>query len=497
MTGFEPAASSSRTKRATGLRYIPKTDDKYNKPAMKRIVFVIFIIGASFSLNGQSPVVTNKHFSIGSYGRAGIARGDQGLYPRALNLNGMGSIGGRLEEADYFELATAFRFAPISGDIDTTNITVQARLSLYTTQGQIIGNVTSKSFGGITAALPELFAEAKNIMGSPWSVWVGARFFRGDDIHIIDHFYFDDHSSQGFGIKYKNTQFSIMLPGAVDTSSSLPPYFYLNIVNGTPVLGLRNRSVYILEHIVPIANGYVKLLAEYQRLAKGDLSDTTTSTNYPADNGYVLGVKFRKEFIKELPGSFYDASIRFGAGIANGGDGGSSKTFLTYGGPNLETQKFKSAWSLAITQSILWNFNTHYSINAYGIYTKSKGASESQDKTPDFHGRLLFNRKTDFALGFRGTWYIKNWFHLLHELNFASRKDGTQDPAQMIKLCIAPTIVPNGKRDVWSRPHFRFVYSVARYNKFAAENLYSPYLAQTGSQRWGHYFGIKTEWWIW
>jgi hypothetical protein len=24
MTGFEPAASSSRTKRATGLRYIPK-----------------------------------------------------------------------------------------------------------------------------------------------------------------------------------------------------------------------------------------------------------------------------------------------------------------------------------------------------------------------------------------------------------------------------------------------------------------------------------------
>jgi hypothetical protein len=26
MTGFEPAASSSRTKRATGLRYIPKCD---------------------------------------------------------------------------------------------------------------------------------------------------------------------------------------------------------------------------------------------------------------------------------------------------------------------------------------------------------------------------------------------------------------------------------------------------------------------------------------
>jgi maltoporin len=165
--------------------------------------------------------------------------------------------------------------------------------------------------------------------------------------------------------------------------------------------------------------------------------------------------------------------------------------------PNLNTQKFKSAWSLAITQSILWNINKHYSINAYGVYTKSKGASDSLNMTPDYKGKLLFNRKTDFAIGARGTWYITNWFHLLHELNFSSRKDGTQDAAQMFKLSIAPTIVPNGKRDVWSRPHFRLVYSVAQYNQFAADNLYSPYLAQTGSKRWGHYFGVKTEWWLW
>ena len=116
---------------------------------------------------------------------------------------------------------------------------------------------------------------------------------------------------------------------------------------------------------------------------------------------------------------------------------------------------------------------------------------------PDYNGKLLFNRKTDFAIGARGTWYAKDWLHILHELNFASRKDGSQDPAQMFKISVAPTIVPNGKRDVWSRPHFRLVYSVARYNKFAADNLYSPYLAQTGSKRWGHYIGVKTEWWLW
>ena len=185
-----------------------------------------------------------------------------------------------------------------------------------------------------------------------------------------------------------------------------------------------------------------------------------------------------------MPGSFYDMSVRIGTGIANGGDGGASKTFLTYGGPNLETQNFRKAWSLAVTQSILWNVNRHYSVNAYGIFTKSKGASDSLNKTPDYHGRMLFNRKTDFAIGARATWYAKDWLHILHELNFASRKDGTQDPAQMVKFSLAPTLVPNGKRDVWSRPHFRFVYSVARYNEFASNNLYSPYLAQAGSRRW-------------
>ena len=91
-----------------------------------------------------------------------------------------------MEENDYVEMITAFQFEPVSSGTDTTIITIQSRLAFYTTQGQIIGNVTSNSYGGLTVALPELFAEAKNIMGSKWSMWVGARFFRGDDIHLID-----------------------------------------------------------------------------------------------------------------------------------------------------------------------------------------------------------------------------------------------------------------------------------------------------------------------
>ncbi len=468
---------------------------------MKALTYLLaFFLLATTCLNAQEPVISNKHFSFGSYGRVGVAYGigAQGQFPRSLNLNGMGSIGGRFEENDYVELASALHFYPVSATKDTTTINVQARMAFYTTQGQIIGNVNSKSMGGLTAALPELYAEAKNINGSKWTAWVGARYFRGGDIHIIDHFYFDDHSSQGFGVKYNNTQFSIMFPGSVDTNSTLPPYFYLNIVNGTPVLGLRNRTVSIIEHVINTNTGYIKLLGEFHRLADASGSDTLHNLNYPADIGFVVGLKHSMKLKTSVDGSVNLFSIRYGTGIANGGDGGGSKTFLTYGGPNLETNKFKKAYSLAITETFLLNLSKHYSLNGYAIFTKARGASDSLNKTPDYLGKqMLFNRKEETAFGARGTWYIKDWLHILHELDFAWRKDGTQDAAQMTKFTIAPTFAPRNERSVWSRPHFRLVYSIAHYNKFASDNLYSPYLGQTGSRRWGQYIGFKTEWWLW
>jgi len=467
---------------------------------MKKHFLLLFMLLVSLEFFAQAPVISNKKFSLGSYGRAGIAYSlgaPNSEFPQSLNLNGMGSIGGRLEENDYFELITAMHLSPTIASKDTTKINIQARFAFYTTQGQLIGNVSNKSIGGITTALPELFAEANNIMGSDWSIWIGARLYRNDDIHIIDHFYFDDHSGQGVGIKHKNTQFSVIFAGSIDTTSTLPPNFYLNIVNGTPTLGLRNRYISTLEHSLITKKGYVKLLGEFQRLPSGTTQDATTKYNYPADFGYVFGAKYHTSLSTKLPGSFNAISARYGAGIANGGDGGSSKTFITYGGPNLRTNSFRNAYSLALTETFLLNLNKNYSLNGYALYTKSRGASDSLNTTTDYLGKQkLFNRKQDIAFGARGTWYIKNWLHLLHEFDMTWRKDGTQDFAQMTKFSIAPTLVPTSERSVWARPHIRFIYSIAHYNDFAANHLYSPYLTQSGVKSWGQYIGAKVEWWV-
>ena len=73
-----------------------------------KINFTLFLtLFLTLELLAQSPVISNKNFSFGSYGRAGIGYGlgTEAAFPQSLNLNGMGSIGGRFEENDYLELA--------------------------------------------------------------------------------------------------------------------------------------------------------------------------------------------------------------------------------------------------------------------------------------------------------------------------------------------------------------------------------------------------------
>ena len=468
----------------------------------KGLTAILFLLLFQFqSQQGRSQTTTNKMFSFGSYGRvgAGFSPSIEGNIGRSLNLNGMGSMGGRMEEADYVELLAALHFKPEDRQGDTTVINMQARLAMYSGKGQLIGNVsTTSAYGGVTVALPELYVEALNIRGSKWSAWMGAKFFRGYDVHIADYFYFDDHSSQGFGVTYNRTSLAVLFPGNVDTGNSLPPNFYVNIIDGTPRLGLRGRSMLVLEHVIPFDDDRqkIKLLGEYHHLADATLEDTATPYNYPPASGWVLGLEHTINLNTAIGGSFNQAAIRYGHGIANGGDGGNSKTFLTYGAPNLETNKFDNAYSTTLVDHFLVNVCPKYSVNAYGIYTKSRGAADSLNKAPDYFGREIFNRKTEYAFGVRNFWYIKKWFHLITELHYANRKDGDQPSAGMTKFSLVPTLVPTAKADPWARPHLRLIYSIAKYNQFASDNLYSPYLAEIGHKKWGQYVGIRAEWWL-
>ncbi|KPE52787.1 carbohydrate porin [Chryseobacterium indologenes] len=461
-------------------------------------IWCILLICISRKINAQI-TITNKKFSLGTTGRigAGYSPNADGKTGRQLNLNNQGSLGGRMDQGDYVDFLPAFHFSPVvNGDSTTsTKIDMQARLSFYS-GGTFLGNVDSKSNQGMIIALPEAFVEARNIMGSDWDVWAGSRWLRYDDIHIADYFYFDDHSATGWGIKHKNTRFSMFFPAAIDTAASnSTPYSYTNVISGSKNLIYRQREVFVLEQALPFKNSghSLKLLAEFHHVEK---SGENSIEQYPSDRGWVFGAKLNTRLPTEIPGSFNQISVRYGTGIANGGDNGNTQTWRTYGAPDELTKTYKSAYSLTVVEHFLWNISNRWALNPYAVFTKSKGGSVSNDKAVDYYHREIFNRKTEFNTGIRATYYFNNWFHLLSEFHYASRKNGTQDAASMMKLVFAPTIVPTAERSVWARPHIRFIAEVSRYNNQAMNSLYSPFLQQSGAKRFGTYFGIRTEWWI-
>jgi maltoporin len=449
-------------------------------------------------------------FSIGSYGRVGVdwSFENGGSIGRRLNLNNMGSIGGRMEEQDYMELIPALIFKPFK-EGDPTKIIMQTRFSAYSRSLSLFGNSSTSSLGGLTFAIPEYFVEASNINGKDLSIWIGARLYRGDDVGPADHFYFNDHSGQGFGIQYENTRFAAIFVSSTDTTSDEPPYFFINIGSGTPSLALRQRSVYILDHTFDLSEKHhLNVLGEIHYMSKtnlpGDIDIPNRDENdsikivldYPADYGYVIGAKLVSAIGPPELNGYNRLAIRYGMRLANGGDRGISKTWNTFGAPNLEKTNFKGAYSISLVDDFFMYLSDDNSLNAYLIFTQSKGAADSDGKARTYLGREVYNRKKDFTVGFRDVQYISDKFHLLGEFHFSQRKDGLDDTYSSTKFSIVPTFVPTGQKSYWARPHFRFVFSLAHYNDAAKKNLYSPYLQFVGERQWGYYFGVKAEWWL-
>lgn len=456
------------------------------------VLFLFFNLTFAFSGTAQV-VITNSNFSLGTTGRIGVglSPNGEGTMWKPFNLSGQGSLGGRLEQSDYIDILPAIHFTPKIDGKDSTNVTFQMRLGMYAANGQFVGNVSSRSNNGLTFILPEAYVEARNIMGSKWSAWAGSRFRRYDDVHISDYFYFDDHSAQGFGVSHKNTELTLLMPASSD-STNVYPYNYEITVAGATNPAIRQRMVWIVEHSFYLKNNnIIKLLGEYHYVAA---NSKNASKNFPSDNGWVAGIKYNSAFKTALSGSFNQLSVRYGTGIANGGDNGNTFTWATYGAPD-ENGKYSSAYSFTMVEHFLLNLSKKFSFNGYGVYTKSKGGSSRSNTDTYFNGTQLFNQKTDLALGFRSFYYVTNWLHLIEEVHYSVRKDGTNPDANMWKFSLVPTIVPLGKRDPWSRPHIRFIATLAHYNDYASKNNYSPFL-QINQKRWGSYIGVRTEWWL-
>ncbi len=430
-------------------------------------------------------------FEFGMYGRVGAAWNPQnGRYVHGQYMNLLGnSLGGRLEEGDYLEPTIKLNIVkPVAEDNTKPYFQVVLTPSMFANNGSFIGAFANNFTNQLRIELFQAYLETGNVILPDLKLWVGQRFYRGSDVHIADYYYFNQLNSQGFGAKYKGLDVAVLLKtGGGQYNSTLS--------DGEPAptdpTFERQRTVFVAQYVMPVKEKHsVQFLGEFH-LLPANRPQIGGEALAPGDVGYVLGVKGRIDLGN---GNFNEASVRYGGGIANGAFG-TSATWDTQGHANADG-KYSGAMGLEFVDHFLYNVNPMLTLNAYGIAQYSKGASGESTDTA-----------TNFAAGVRSFLYITDHFHLINELSYQFVALGlppdvaTPPLPYEVKFSIVPTIVPSGERSAWARPHLRFIYTLAYFSEGAREAsisgaLTNPYFRNFGPRTFGHYLGVRSEWWF-
>ncbi|WP_224249804.1 carbohydrate porin [Hyalangium gracile] len=421
------------------------------------------------------------------YGRVGVAWNPQnGRYVHGQYLNLLGNaLGGRLEEGDYLEPTLKLNIVKPSAE-DPTKPWFQFVItpSMFSNNGSFIGAFANNFTNQLRIELFQAYLETGNLLPD-LKLWVGQRFYRGSDVHIADYFFFNQLNSQGFGLKYKALDVAVLLKTGGGQ--------YSTTVDDSNRTVARQRTVLVGQYVLPVMEKHsVHFLGEFH-LLPANRANIGGEALQPSDIGYVAGVKGRLDLGN---GSFNELSARVGGGIANGAFGASS-TWDTQGRPD-EDGKYGGALGLEFVDHFLYNVNPMLTLNAYALFQRSAGASgESTDWS------------ANFATGVRSFVYFTDRFHLINEASFQAVTFGLPEDAEtpplpwQAKFSIAPTLVPSGERSAWARPHLRFIYTLAYYSEGAREAYTSgplagrtTYFNQFGPRTFGHYLGVRSEWWF-
>jgi len=343
-----------------------------------------------------------------------------------------------------------------------------------------LGFFTSNTFPNLGIEIFQAYAEATNVLIPGLSIWGGQRFYRGEDVHIADYYFFNQLNGQGGGVRYKDLDFALLLQ--TGPRGSPPLYNYDETGDDTPD-AFRQRMVFVSQYVHRFPQDEKRahrlhLLAEAHVLPSARTRDGAEVL--PSDFGWVVGTKGTLDFGN---GNFNTLAVRYGWGIANGTIGG-SPTWATFGLPD-EDGRFRGAYALEVVEHFVYNVSPLFSVNGYGILQLSHGATNA-----------AADKGFDYAVGARTFLYLLDQFHLINEVTYQTRRDGDGPTGSVTKLSIVPTIVPNGERSVWARPHFRVFYTLGFYNRAARDALMSPYLQTFGPDRIAHYLGARVEWWF-
>jgi maltoporin len=435
----------------------------------------------------EKPAADSGRFEFGSYGRIGFASDLRGGTGRQANVV---SYGTRIDEDSYAELEMR-REDTFADEIHSK---VVATLALFPPFFHFTGNEAT------AIAVRNLYAQATY---HDWTLWVGSRMYRGDDIYLLDWWPLDNQNTVGggFGVKLATDTTVAAHVGMQRLDNS---YQYEQIpvqapfgVGATSVTLLdRPRTIETLKltqffrnnashHPLSSDTAGLKaiLYGEAQELPNGVYQDPTTQLQqpYPADTGFLVGGEVA--YWTGQRDTFIQLFVRYANGLAaydplaapttyanDKTTSGSSETLIALGG-NWEKDMF----------GLL--------VGGYVRFFRDGDPSPTS-----------MNKYDEGTLVLRPQIYFGEHWGLALEGSYQERKYAFIDPSTGNQLDAAewrggimPYFSPSG-RGSYKRPQLRAIYAITDRNQ-GARDLYPA--QDVFSQRTvEHFLGLQAEWWF-
>jgi maltoporin len=328
-------------------------------------------------------------------------------------------------------------------------------------------------FQNIQVFAPEIYVEGAKLFTGALahaSFWAGKRFFRQDQVHIND-FYFWDVSGPGGGVEQIDVGIGKLGVAYFRTANTRSEKF--PIVLGDPtgeitVPGMTvvaNNQVVSKAHVhwaeVPInRNGTLDLAVE-GRQTHGDRTGAAST----------YGVAVYAMHTQKLLGGFNQAIFQFGQGLA--ADVGLASDYRAE----------SSARTYRLIDWILVEPSPQYSAVFVAIYQRATG--------------LQSQPKHWFSIGMRPIYNFNERLRIALEVgaDFVDPREGSW--RDLAKVTLAPEIAVG--RKFLDRPVVRLFGTYAKWNSAAADNgvvLSDSHMSPFANQRYGLTFGVQAEaWW--
>ena len=327
---------------------------------------------------------------------------------------------------------------------DGSVLSVDGMASLY---NQYNRQLTFQGDNG-SARLPQLYAQWSNLPSlNGGSVWAGRRYYKRNDIHISD-FYYWNQSATGAGIED-------VLIGGLKYSYALS----------------RKDSLYQEDYVTRHDFNVAGFNTNPGGQLEFGLSYLEKPQRTEAHSGWAITAQHvQSEFL----GGKNKLALQYGEGSGTG---------LGYTG---DTRLDNSSKRYRIVEFFDWQVTPRFGGQVEAVYQK--------DFRPDGGNQEWL------SLGVRPTYAITEQFKLVTELGHDQVKaaDGTR---KLSKFTFAPTWSPNGP-SFWARPEVRLYYTYASWNAAAqrAANEFDAGSALSdsgafGSARHGSNAGVQIEYW--